>query len=42
MHAACGLLSWGMELLAFASCQLAPQIVDLYVRFTRILLYSFL
>ena len=40
MHAASGLLSWSMELLAFASHQFAPKIVDLAVRLIRILLYS--
>ena len=33
MHAASGSLSWAMELLAFASRQFAPKIVDLSVCF---------
>ena len=40
MHAASGLFSWSMELLAFASRQFAPKMVDLSVRFIRILFYS--
>ena len=39
-YAASGLLSSSMELLAFASCQIAPKIMDLSVRFIRI--YSIL
>ena len=39
-HAASGLFSCSMELLAFASRQFAPKIVDVAVRFARILLYS--
>ena len=35
-HTASGLLSWSMELLAFASRQFAPKIVDLSVRHIRI------
>ena len=35
MHAAPGLFSWSMELLAFATRQFAPKIVDLSVRFIR-------
>ena len=42
VHAASGLLSWSMELLAFARRQFAPKIVDVSVRFIRILLYYFL
>ena len=40
MHAASGLFSWSMEILAFASRQFAPKIVDLSVRSIRILFYS--
>ena len=37
MHAAPGLLSWSMELLlAFASRQFSPKIVDMCVRFIRV------
>ena len=39
MHAASGLSSRSMELLAFASRQFASKIVDLSVRFIRILCY---
>ena len=39
MHAASGLFSWSMELLAFASRQLAPEIGDNSVRFIYILFY---
>ena len=35
MHAASGLLSLSMELLALASRQCAPNIVDVFVRFVR-------
>ena len=37
MHAASGLSYWSMELLALASRQFAPKIVDLSVRFIRCL-----
>ena len=40
-HATSGLLSWTMELLTFASRQYAPKIVDLSVRFIRILFYRY-
>ena len=40
MHEASGLLSWSIEHLALATCQFAPKIVDLSVRFIRILLCS--
>ena len=41
MHAASGLLSWSMELLAFASRQFVPKKVDLScVRFIHIFLDS--
>ena len=40
MHASSGLFSWNIELLVFASRQIAPKIVDLSVRFIRILFYS--
>ena len=33
MHAASGLLSWTMEILAFASRQFEPKTMDLSVRF---------
>ena len=36
VHAASGLLSWSIELLAFASRQFAPRIVDLSVRFIHL------
>ena len=39
MHAASGLFARSMELLAFASRVLAPKMVDLSVRFIRILFY---
>ena len=35
MHAASGLFSWTMELLAFASRQFSPETMDLSVRFIR-------
>ena len=35
MHSASGLLSWTMELLAFASRQFAPKTMDLSVRFSH-------
>ena len=37
IHAASWLPPWGIELLAFASRQFAPKIVDLSVLFIRIL-----
>ena len=37
MPAATKLFSWSIELLAFASRQFAPKIVDMSVRFIRIL-----
>ena len=40
MHAASGLFSWSMELLAFASRQFAPKIVDLSVRFIRFFFFA--
>ena len=40
IYAASGLLSWSMELLAFASRQFAPKIVNLSVRFIRNVFYS--
>ena len=40
MNAVSGLLSWNMELLAFASRQSAPKIVDLSVSFIRVLFFS--
>ena len=40
VHAASGWLTWSMELLAFASRQFAPKIVNLPVlSFVRILLF---
>ena len=39
MHAAFGLVSSSTELLAFASRQFAPKIVDLSVRFILIMFY---
>ena len=41
MHAASGLIPSSMELLAFASRQFAPEIVDLSVRFIRSLFHTF-
>ena len=40
MHAASELFSWSTELLAFASRQVAPNIVDIFVRFIRMFLSS--
>ena len=40
VYAASRLFSWSMELLAFASRQFSPKIVDLSVGFTLILFYS--
>ena len=42
MHAACGLFSWGMELLALASRQFVLQIVDLSVCFIASHFFFFL
>ena len=39
-HAASGMLSWSMEVLAFASHQCAPKIVHFSARFIRILFNS--
>ena len=39
MHAASGLFSSSLELLAFSSRQFAPKIVKLSVRFVRVLFY---
>ena len=40
MHAAFGLFSWNMELLAFAGRQFAPKSIDLSVPFSHRILFN--